>query len=185
MTYVAALDADVLHPQITTDLLLRLAERRLFRIVWSRQILDEVFRSLVRRGIDSSRARRRLDAMESAFPEAMTEGTQDFLAIVPAEVDAGDRHVVATALAGKADAVVTRNLRHFPATALGRMGLEVQDLDSFLVNQWTLDQQSVEETLADMEADRTAPPRTIPELLAALEPLAPGFVRLVSQAAAS
>lgn len=42
MPYAATLDANVLHPQITTDLLLRLGDRGLFRMVWSREILDEV-----------------------------------------------------------------------------------------------------------------------------------------------
>jgi hypothetical protein len=42
VAYVAVLDADVLHPYILVDLLLRLAERRLFRPAWTEEILTEV-----------------------------------------------------------------------------------------------------------------------------------------------
>ena len=48
MAYVAVLDADVLHPYISVDLLLRLAERRLFRPAWTEEILREVRESLIK-----------------------------------------------------------------------------------------------------------------------------------------
>ena len=182
MSYAAVLDADVLHPHITVDLLLRLADRRLFRPLWSREILDEVHRSLVDRGFSDTAITRRIAMMEEAFPDAMVDWDTHFLSSVPPAVDPDDRHVVAAALAGRADAIVTRNLRHFPAADLFSVGLEVQDLDAFLVNQWTLDPQAVEDTFADMESDRTKPPRTFPELLDALERHAPFFVHAVRQA---
>lgn len=52
MPYAALLDANVLHPIMTTQVLLRLADRGLFRPIWSREILDEVRESLERRHID-------------------------------------------------------------------------------------------------------------------------------------
>lgn len=179
MPYAAALDANVLHPQITVDLLLRLAERGLFRVVWSDQILDEVHDSLVRRGLDDVRIRRRIEMMKAAFPEAMVEDIAPYLDSVPPDVDGDDHHVVAAALAGKADAVVTNNLAHFPADRLALLGLDVQSLDDFLLNQWTLDPATVVDALLEMEADRDRPPKTVDELLAALEPHAPSFAAAV------
>lgn len=184
MPYAATLDANILHPHITADLLLRLAEHGLFRIVWSAEILAEVHDSLVRRGLDAQRIGRRIQMMRHAFPEADIGDIAPFLGGVPSEVENEDRHVVAAALAGKADAIVTNNLRHFPADALSGLGLEVQGLDAFLLNQWTLDPLTVIEALLEMEADRDRPPRTLPELLAALEPHAPEFVHAVRAAAA-
>ncbi|MDP3984331.1 MAG: PIN domain-containing protein, partial [Acidimicrobiia bacterium] len=108
MSYAAVLDADVLHPQITVDLLLRLAERRLFRPLWSTEILDEVRRSLLGRGIPEHAVTRRVAMMEDAFPEAIVDWDTHFLSSVPPSVDPDDRHVVAAALAGRADAIVTR-----------------------------------------------------------------------------
>lgn len=79
MAYVALLDADVLHPYLSVDLLLRLAERRMFRPAWSEEILAEVRNSLIRRGIDPHRVDRRVEAMRQAFPEAMTSGIGRFV----------------------------------------------------------------------------------------------------------
>jgi hypothetical protein len=185
VAYVAVLDADVLHPQISVDLLLRLAERRLFRPAWSLEILDEVRESLIRRGIDAVRVDRRLRAMQDTFPEAMTEEVGRFMSVVPDEVDEGDRHVAAAALAGRADGIVTKNTSDFAPDELFAIGIEVQSLDSFLVNQWTLEPDVVLDVLQEMERDRLRPPRRVPELLEALESLAPTFAAAVRVAAAS
>ncbi len=182
MAYVAVLDADVLHPHITVDLLLRLAERRLFQPAWSEEILEEVRRSLIRRGIDSPRVDHRLGLMREHFPEAMTSHVARFLSAVPAAVDAGDHHVVAAALAARADAIVTRNVRDFAASDLIELGIEVQSLDAFLLNQWSLDADVVAEVIGEMEQDRTRPPKTVEELLAALAPMAPSFADTVRRA---
>jgi hypothetical protein len=179
VAYVAVLDADVLHPQISVDILLRLAERRLFRPAWSDEILSEVRESLVRRGIDAVRVDRRIQYMRDAFPEAMTDQVGRFLSVVPDEVHKGDRHVAAAALAARADAIVTRNSSDFAPDDVFALGIEVQSLDAFLLNQWTLDPEVVLDVLEEMESDRERPPRTVPELLAALLPLAPGFAAAV------
>lgn len=179
MAYAAVLDADVLHPAVASDLLLRLVERGLFRAVWSPLIIEELRRSLVRRGVDPDRVERRIGAMTDAFDDAMVEDVEPFLPAVPEAVDEGDRHVVAAALAARADGIVTRNLKHFPAEPIEALGIEVQALDEFLVNQWTLDAEAVADVLHAMEEDRARPPRTVLELLEALEPLAPMFVREV------
>ena len=72
MAYSALLDANVLHPIVLCDLLLRLAERGLFRPLWSSRILDETTESILRRKPDLGRDRleRRIRDMEEAFPEA-------------------------------------------------------------------------------------------------------------------
>jgi hypothetical protein len=179
LAYVALLDADVLHPYLSVDLLLRLAERRMFRPAWSEEILAEVRDSLIRRGIDPQRVDRRLEAMRGAFPEAMTSGIGRFVSAVPASVDPGDRHVVAAALAARAEAIVTRNVSDFAPADLFELGIEVQSLDAFLLNQWTLDSEVVRDAFREMEEDRTRPPRMVLEILDALAPLAPGFVESV------
>ncbi len=179
MPYAATLDANVLHPHITVDLLLRLSDRGMFRVVWSRQILDEVHDSIVRRGFDPDRIRQRIAMMERHFPEAMAEGIDRFIPAVPDVVAPGDRHVVAAALAARADAIVTNDLGDFPANELGDLGLDVQSLDGFLLNQWTLDSEAVTQVLEEMEQDRNRPPKTIPELLDALEHHAPDFAAAV------
>lgn len=175
MAYVAVLDADVLHPHVAVDLLLRLAERRLFQPVWSEETLEEVHRSLVRRRLDPTRIAHRLDVMREQFPEAMTSEVGRFMAAVPATVDPGDHHVVAAAFAARADAIVTRNVRDFAPSQLIGLGIEVQSLDAFLLNQWSLDPDTVAAVLDQMGEDRTRPPKMVAEILIALRQLAPAF----------
>lgn len=83
MPYAAVLDANVLHPIVTTEVLLRLADRGLFRPVWSREILDEVRESLERRNLGPAKIERRLDVMESYFPDAMADDIARLLPAVP------------------------------------------------------------------------------------------------------
>lgn len=83
MEYVAVLDADVLHPQISVDVLLRLAERRPSRPAWSEVILGKVRESLVRRRIDSVRVDPRTQMMRDAFRKAMTDQGERSLSVVP------------------------------------------------------------------------------------------------------
>ena len=160
MAYVAVLDADVLHPYISVDLLLRLAERRLFRPAWTEEILSEVREGLIRRGLEAVRVDHRLQAMRDNFPEAMTGQVGRYLA-------------------ARADAIVTRNISDFAPEELFALGIEVQSLDAFLLNQWTLDADVVLDVLGEMERDRIRSPRTREELVNALEPLAPTFAASV------
>lgn len=176
MAYVAVLDANVLHPHICVDLLLRLADKGLFRPVWSKAIIDELLTSLLERRLPRAAIERRIDKMLSSFEEAMVEGAERFDCVVPAEVDVGDAHVVAAAVAARADGIVTQNVRDFAPEVLATLGLELQSLDEFLVNQWTLGPEIVLAALSEMEADRDRPPKTIDELLDALVVHAPRFV---------
>jgi predicted nucleic acid-binding protein len=179
VAYAAVLDADALHPYNAVDLLLRLAERRLFRPIWSEEILNELRRSLTKRGLPQAKVDRRIRTMDEAFHEAMVSDWERHLPSVPDQVSTDDRHVVAAALAAKADGIVTNNRSDFPADALADLELDVQSLDEFFVNQVALDEEVVIAAFRDMEADRAKPPRTAEELLAALENLAPDFVAVM------
>lgn len=181
MPYAATLDANVLHPIVTTEVLLRLADRGFFRPIWSHEILDEVRESLVRRGLDPLKIERRIAVMDDHFPEALMEDIDRFLEAVPDQVEADDRHVVAAALAGKADAIVTNDLEDFPPDALAALNLEVQSLDEFLLNQWTLDADAVTQVLRELEEDLRRPPMTLADVFNALEQHAPEFVDVLRQ----
>jgi hypothetical protein len=92
---------------------------------------------------------------------------------------------VAAALAAKADCIVTENVAHFPAEAMDSLGLDLQTIDDFLLNQWMLDPTAAHSVLTEMEEDRDRPPRTVAELLDALEPHAPAFVGAAREARAN
>jgi hypothetical protein len=50
--------------------------------------------------------------------------------------------VLAAAIAGRADVIVTRNLKHFPASALEPHEIEAQHPDTFLIHQRGLNEHA-------------------------------------------
>ena len=102
------LDSCVLYPYELRDLLLEVAHEHLYRVHWSPQILEDTVRNLLADARSTpEKASRFCAAMERAFPEAMVEppsGLADQLGCDP-----GDRHVLAAAIAAKAELIVTLN----------------------------------------------------------------------------
>jgi predicted nucleic acid-binding protein len=136
--YCAVMDACVLAPMPLCDTLLRCAEDDLFRPRWSVEILEEVRRTLLKFGRSESQAERRLQFMKAAFPEACVPISPSQLRALPAIPDPGDKHVIAAAIHVHARAIVTFNLRHFPAEILNPHGILACSPDEFLVRQFLL-----------------------------------------------
>src|SRR6266700_1560921 len=133
---VAVLDACVLVPMPQADTLLRLAEPpALFEARWSDDILKEVTRTLEGRfGKSPDKARYREAAMRAFFPDSLVRDYERF--IPERENHPKDRHVLAAAVACKADYVVTFNLRDFPASALEQVRTAVLGPSRFLKELW-------------------------------------------------
>lgn len=163
--FSAFLDACVLVPVALADTLLRLAEAGLFRPLWSDRVLDEMVDAIgaIHPELASGAARSRADAMQAAFEDARVTGWEDVVAgiVLP---DPDDRHVVAAALRGRADVIVTANVRDFPTKALEPMGIEVLHPDEFLLNQLDL---APDATIAVLQrqADAARRPAITPEVL--------------------
>ena len=176
--FAAVLDACVMVPVALCDTLLRLAEERLYRPIWSERILAEATDAIgaIHPDIDSSALQRRVAYMNDTFPGACIG---DF-----AEIEAGlqlpdpdDRHVVAAALRARADAVVTANLRDFPIDAMLRLDLEVISPDDFLMSQLDMRSAVVMEVLEAQAAATRNPKRSLDDVLTALAKAGvPGFV---------
>jgi predicted nucleic acid-binding protein len=139
--YTALLDACVLYPIATTDALLSLATAGLFAAKWTREIEREWIAALEQRRQDlQGRLEVRRDAMRDAVPDwEVPEVAWAPLVAGYNLPDANDRHVLAAAVAGHADCIVTANLRDFPAEIVRAYGIEVVDPDRFIINQWDLD----------------------------------------------
>lgn len=140
--YSAVLDACVLHPVWLKGALLWMAEEGLFRPLWSEQILDEWERSLTRRFPDtpSDGVKRQRALMTSEFEEAMVTIPPELLAF-PQDLlpDQKDNHVLFAAICGRADAIVTANLRDFPIGIMRQYELEIRHPDDFLLDIISLD----------------------------------------------
>lgn len=131
-------DTNVLYGAYVNDLVLRLAERRLFRPLWSEEILEELQTALLRNHPQTqhSSLKKRVQVMRAAFPDALVEGYQP---LVPAmECDDKDRHVLAAAVRSNAALLVTFNLNDFPSASTIPYRTEVVHPDVFLMDQLDL-----------------------------------------------
>ena len=163
MPCVATLDACVLYPMPLCDSLLRLASAQFFRPVWSSQILDELVNVFLRKGRPLDAAIRRRQQMVEAFPDAQYP-YREFMSVVPLDVDEGDRHVVAAALASRPDIIVTDNVRHFAISILETMGIAVLTPSEFLIQQMNLNELRFRDVL-DSQGAALRPSLNISELL--------------------
>jgi len=139
--YSAFLDTNVLHPAFLRAALLWFADERLLRPVWSKHVLEEWRRSLKRRHPDTDDAK--LDRVQAIlaehFPDAEIHGYETFIDALTLP-DPDDRHVLAAAIVGRCNGIITANLKHFPAEAVGTFGIEVVHPDEFIVNIIDLDE---------------------------------------------
>ena len=83
--------------------------------------------------------------------------------------DPDDRHVLAAAIRGRADVIVTANLRDFPANILGEFGIEAQHPDAFILYLLNLAPSQVAGAARDHRDSLRNPPKTIEQYLDALK----------------
>ncbi|MET7874106.1 PIN domain-containing protein [Streptomyces cyaneofuscatus] len=156
------LDTCVLYPNYLRDTLLRLAEAELYEPLWSADILDELARNVAER-IGSLKAKGLVDAMAGAFPESLVTGYAALLSAMTN--DPKDRHVLAAAVGGDAHAVVTLNLKDFPAAAAEPYGIEVLHPDDFLLDMLDLAPVEMKAVLRTQLSSYRREPRDLHGLL--------------------
>lgn len=138
--FTATLDTSVLWPSLQRDFLLSLAVESAYRPTWSSAIHDglefheEV--KLVKRGIPiaeaASRAATLIAAMRREFADAEVEGWEPLEGTFGLP-DPDDEHVVAAAVIAGAGAIVTENLKDFPAAKIPP-GMQVLSAREFAKN---------------------------------------------------
>ncbi|MFG1954821.1 putative toxin-antitoxin system toxin component, PIN family [Micromonospora sp. NPDC048830] len=182
MPFSALLDANVLVPNALRDTLLRVAEADFYRPLWSQDVLAETRRTILRLrpDIDPGRLDAMFACMNQAFEDALVTGYESL--VDGMTNDMGDRHVLAAAVAGRADVIVTNNLRHFPRAAVEPFNIEVLKPDRFLCLQYDLAPTLMVEVVTRQSAEtgRSAgkPQLGVEELLACLgNGGAPRFVK--------
>ena len=83
--------------------------------------------------------------------------------------DPDDRHVVAAAIHGEVELIVTQNLKDFPKDILEPLGLQAVDPDRFVGDLLTTHPEQVLEALRRGQARYKAPVRSAQEMLTMLE----------------
>lgn len=175
----ALLDANVLYPAGLRDFLLRLANQYLYAPLWSADIHAEWIGNLLEDRPDLTEAvlERTRTMMDQHFPDAVVTGYSARASGLDLS-DADDIHVLAAAIEGGADLIVTRNLRDFPADRLAPHGLTAQHPDAFIADLFDIDPEAVLAAVRGHRAALRNPPRTTNEHLVALERL--GLTRTAS-----
>jgi len=120
------------------DILLKIAEiARLFLPLWSDQILAETRRThMVKLGWPQRRVETFRPALEAYFPDS-------FVRIEQCTNDEGDRHVLACAIEGRAQHIITFNTRHFKGADLARWHIEAVRPEDYLLQLYALDRFAV------------------------------------------
>lgn len=169
--YTALLDACVLYPIAVADSLMSLAATGLFSAKWSRRIEEEWISALEANRHDlKGKLLYRRDQMRCAVPDwEVPEAAWRPLTASLQLPDSADVHVLAAAIAGHADCIVTSNLKHFPEEIVSPYAIEVLDPDQFIVCQWDLDNVIAIGAFKRMRARRKKPEATADDFAQALE----------------
>ena len=168
--YTAVLDACVLYPAPVRDLLLSLAHVGLYHARWSEDIEAEWVRNVLANRSDLTPAQldRTCVLMAAAVPDCLVENYRPIIASL-ALPDADDRHVLAAAIVGRADAIVTFNLRDFPQQAMQRYNLVAIHPDDFIADQLELSPLEALSAVKAMRARLKNPPLSTVDFIGTLE----------------
>lgn len=137
---VALLDTSVLWPGLQRDFLLSQHIQGAYRAVWSEAILEELeyheALKLKKRGVAEREAEQRAHALIAQMREHFSDSTVhgwEGLEGTFGLPDSDDEHVVAAAVVGGADVIVTENRKHFPAELMPT-GIDVLGAAEFARN---------------------------------------------------
>lgn len=99
----------------------------------------------------------------------MVTGYEELIPAISLTNDPNDRHVVAAAVKSGAQAIVTFNVKDFPARELEKWGIEAKHPDDFLIDQFYLNGPAVHRAIQAIADAWTNPPGTAHDVLNSLE----------------
>ena len=180
MSHTALLDANVLYPAPLRDVFLQLAVADLFKAKWSADIHREWIEALLRNEPQRDRAalERTRHLMDQATRDSLVTGYEPLIPALSLP-DPDDRHVLAAAIVGRCDVIVTQNGKDFPDEALAPFNIETQHPDEFLCNHLALAPGVFCSAVRKVRARLVHPPYSIEEYLASLT--RQGLVATVSE----
>jgi predicted nucleic acid-binding protein len=170
MSPAAVLDACVLYPAQLRDLLVELAARAVFQGRWTSEIHDEWMRNLQvdRPDLDPKRLQRTRERMDLNVQDSVVTG---HLFLIPHLTlpDPDDRHVLAAAIVGRAEVIVTFNLKDFPRSVLAGYDIEALHPDPFLLDLLEDQREEFCSAVKTIRQRLKTPPKTVEEHLLTLE----------------
>ncbi|EPX80432.1 RSP_2648 family PIN domain-containing protein [Salipiger mucosus] len=147
------LDTNVIYPTVMREVLLGVAATGAFTPLWSGRILEEWARAARKLGPDGeAQARAEIAQVRAAWPAAEVAWAPSLESRLWLP-DPADLHVLAAAIAGSADVIVTVNAKDFPRNILADEGLSRADPDGFLLGIWQAQPGMVAEVCARVRAE--------------------------------
>lgn len=144
------IDACMLFPTVLRELVLGAAETGAFTPLWSARILEEWRRAAARQSErDGIIAEGEIALINVRFPEALVETDPDAHNGLSLP-DPDDVHVLATAIDGGAEALMTLNLRDFPTNTLSAHGILRRDPDGVLLEAFHADEAAIRKIVQDV-----------------------------------
>jgi predicted nucleic acid-binding protein len=131
----ALFDANILLSMTLTDLVVEGAYQGLFKARWSADIHAEWIRSLLNRNaaFDPAKLDRRRGFMDTRSDGSLVTGYQHLIPILTLP-DPNDRHVLAAAITGACEWLVTFDLLDFPPPILAAYGVTPIHPDAFFMD---------------------------------------------------
>ena len=165
----ALLDANILYPAPMRDLFIQLATQGLFQAKWTADIHREWINALLRNEPwrDPAALHRTRELMNRAARDCLVTGYEQIIPVLSLP-DADDRHVLAAAIVGQCDVIVTHNVTDFPASTLARFGIEAQHPDPFLAAYVERSPTIICEAIKKLRARLVNPPIGVEGYLATL-----------------
>lgn len=147
------LDACVLYPTVMRSVLLGSAQAGFFTPLWSDRILEEWALAARKIGPEGEpQARAEIALVRAGFPKASVtdyQGLESRLWLP----DDNDIHVIAAAVRGSADAIVTMNAKDFPKQVLAEEGLDRVDPDALLTSYFNQDPELMNDIALAVNAE--------------------------------
>ena len=138
----------------------------LFRARWSPDIHEEWISSVLEDRPDLTRDRlnRTRELMDEHIRDCIITDYEPLIDTVDLP-DPNDRHVLAAAIRGRVDVIVTYNLKDFPAEVLTNYDLEAQHPDEFIMHLADLHPAAVYKAVKTVRGRLKEPPISIDEYL--------------------
>lgn len=172
MPIAALFDACVLYPATLRDLLMHLARTDVFQARWTEAIHDEWTRNLLKNRPDISpeRLNRTRELMNQAVPDCLIDGFEKLVGSFHLP-DPNDEHILAAAVDGNVDVIVTWNIKHFPGRILAAYQVRVENPDDFITAQFLRIPEIAVAAVKQQRAAMNRPPVTVDGLLTTFQSL--------------
>ena len=147
------LDTCVIYPTVMRQMILGVAAKGMFAPLWSTRIIEEWQRAAAKLGPEGvAQAGAEAALLAAKWPGAgisYPPSLEDRLWLP----DPADIHVLAAAIAGSADLILTLNAKDFPRNVLAEEGLSRTDPDAFLYGIWQAQPDLVADVAGDVLAE--------------------------------